>query len=362
MVTCGVTCHGCGIISSAPFGSFRPICFPTLCWSTILSTYSLLIYPFILLAVHHHLLYLHPPTLHYLITNHPSNLINRYRHRTYCAASSVTMPPVVLESPVMNMHHPALSPISRLQFTSQMHTPPASDHEKHDTSSSSAPPSPNESFPPQQTSTQPLQVNGPNADPSPPIDPALRDQDKSSDNIDPALTSPKPPTPTPPPLTCANCGTSTTPLWRRDGDGKSICNACGELIFHYSIRTRLPCTRTHTRHPISNITSSLLHPRCTSITPLHVSHVHRVLALTISCLWARHLSQAFLTDKSLSTRVLREAHEEHPKSSTAVQRLPKTAVYESLRAPERCVEAVPPAACISSHCLPFFPPNLPSHH
>ncbi|PSR70699.1 hypothetical protein PHLCEN_2v13429 [Hermanssonia centrifuga] len=158
---------------------------------------------------------------------------------------------VVLESPGLNMHAPALAPISRVQFNGQIHTPPGSDHSRND-HSTPAPPSPSLPTPLHQNNT-----------PVPyPVDPALRD--RTTENIDPAL-SPSPSSPnlnggTKPP--CANCGACTTPLWRRDAAGKTVCNACGLYWKNRSMPrpphlARTSTSATSATHPDANHLSGL---------------------------------------------------------------------------------------------------------
>ncbi|KAI0630758.1 hypothetical protein C8Q77DRAFT_1135055 [Trametes polyzona] len=154
------------------------------------------------------------------------------------------MAPVVLESPVMNMHNPALSPMSRLQFNGHIHTPPASDHSRNDEASPLAATAP---LPP---------VQGRSTNSPFPLDPALRE--RSGENVDPAGSQTGPPANSE--LACTNCGTVTTPQWRRGDDGKSICNACG--LYYRTKHVPRPLSLGRTSTP-----QSATHPNAKPIVP-----------------------------------------------------------------------------------------------
>ncbi|OCH86941.1 hypothetical protein OBBRIDRAFT_796665 [Obba rivulosa] len=136
------------------------------------------------------------------------------------------------------MHHSAMSSISRMQFNGHIHTPPASDHSRLD-QPSSTPPSPSLG------TTQARPGSSPYL-----IDPVLRE--RAADNIDPALTQNMAPPGSPLALACANCGTSSTPLWRRDSDGKSVCNACGLYRKNRNMARPTTLGRTSTVQPATH--------------------------------------------------------------------------------------------------------------
>ncbi|KAG6852525.1 hypothetical protein C0991_011222 [Blastosporella zonata] len=70
-------------------------------------------------------------------------------------------------------------------------------------------------------------------------------------------------------LSCANCGTSTTPLWRRDDVGNNICNACG-LYF-----------KLHGTHRPNSMKKTVIKrrkrvPAATTTSPSHPPGQHRM--------------------------------------------------------------------------------------
>ncbi|KAL4078873.1 hypothetical protein V8B97DRAFT_1865004 [Scleroderma yunnanense] len=165
------------------------------------------------------------------------------------------MSPIVMESPALNMH------LSRLQQQFSPNSPadqhpPSHDHPLHQRISSAEFTSYEQLLQQQQDNQQPSVVD----DHLDALSSAVAPQQQSSSHQPSAVAQPKsqqqqqqPPPQRP---QCTNCGTFETPLWRRDTEGKTICNACGLYLKSRKVARPTSLARTPTPTVVASSAAS----------------------------------------------------------------------------------------------------------